>query len=62
MGEIKEPSDPTRADHHSIRGSIDAMGGLVDEPKRAEDRKQTKVNKWSFGVLNDKYTDEVPGT
>lgn len=62
MGQIKKPSDPVRADDQSRRGSTEAMGGSAHEPKRAEDNKQANINKWSFGVLNDKHTDEVPGT
>ena len=62
MSEVNKASDPTRADYQSTRGSVDAVGGTTGEPERAEDKKQRRVNKWSFGVLNDKFTDEVPGT
>ena len=53
----------------SAAGIDSRPAGLSDERSQSPSRRsgsvdrkgQPKPNKWSFGVLNDKYTDEVPG-
>lgn len=35
-----------------------SSGGLTD----GDDANKVKLEKWSMGVLNDRQTDEVPGT
>ena len=41
----------------SARGCA-SSGCSVDE----DDKNKAKLEKWSMGVLNDRQTDEVPGT
>ena len=61
MDEEEKRASPAEATSQPTRRLGEAMGNSNEEPDGAEIDKQAKPKKWSFGVLNDRFTDEVPG-
>ena len=61
MNDPEKLSGRTKPDAKLPERLAGGLQNVVGEPEQAEKEIQAKPTKWSFGVLNDKYTDEVPG-